>query len=258
MKKITIKQLGIILLGIWILFSGSSDLLGAGISQAQFDKANQVYESGNFTEALRLYSDIEKNGSNWKLFYNMGNCYYKLNQPVRAKIYFLKARRFEPFDASIRKNIEIVNKQLNDKIPYARPDFVSQVVLKIESVLSLNVTAVLLILFSCVFCGFVLTWIRKGKSRFRVYGVVFSFLLTLLIGSYHLYRVDKFNSRDVAVIIKENSELRSGPGESNTILFKVNPGLEVRIIDVSGVNWCQVSASSEIAGWIEVENLERI
>ena len=38
--------------------------------------------------------------------------------------------------------------------------------------------------------------------------------------------------------------------EDNTVLFKVNPGLEVRIIDRAG-EWVQATASEHIAGWIE-------
>jgi len=51
--------------------------------------------------------------------------------------------------------------------------------------------------------------------------------------------------------------LRSGPGEDNTVLFKVNPGLEVRIIDRRG-EWVQVTASERIAGWIEKKRLALI
>ncbi len=92
-----------------------------------------------------------------------------------------------------------------------------------------------------------------------IYGISFSLVLTLLLGSYHIYRVGKHNQRSVAVITVEDARLRSGPGESNTILFKVNPGFKVKVIGSSSSGqWLQVSASSDIAGWIEAENLQRI
>lgn len=248
----------------WILLCfvllGNGTVIGAAdISQDGFDKANQLYEEGKYAEALNQYLEIEKAGSHWKVFYNIGNCYYKLNQPVRAKIYYLKARRLEPFEPSIQKNIEIVNKLLKDKVPSPKPDFISRLLMRIESILSLNILSISLLLLVVIFNGFVFMLIKKGKNRFILYGVSFSLILVLLFTGYHIHRVNKYNRRNIAVIIKKDAQLRSGPGENNTVLFKVNPGLEVKIIDQGGnKKWLQVSASSEIAGWIEAESLEQI
>jgi len=243
----------------FVLLANGTPVSAADVPQDRFDKANQLYEEGKYAEALNQYLEIEKTTSHWRVFYNMGNCYYKLDQPVRAKIYYLKARRLEPFEPSIQKNIEIVNKQLKDNIPSPKPDFISRLLLRIESILSLNILSVTLLLLVVIFNGFVFMLIKKGKNRFILYGVSFSLILVLLFTGYHIHRVNKYNQRNIAVIIKEDAQLRSGPGENNTVLFKVNPGLEVKIIDQGGnKKWLQVSASSEIAGWIEAESLEQI
>jgi SH3-like domain-containing protein len=104
---------------------------------------------------------------------------------------------------------------------------------------------------------FIFLLVKKGKNRVLIYGVSFSLILSLLFFSYHAYRINKQNLRDTAVIVTAESTLRSGPGETNTILFKVNPGIKVKIIDKSR-EWVQVSASKEIAGWIEENHIERI
>ncbi len=255
--KPTIAWILILLCFIWL---GNGAIIGAAeVSQDRFDQANQLYEEGKYPEALNHYQEIEKAGSHWKVYYNMGNCYYKLNQPVRAKIYYLKARRLEPFEPSIQKNIEIVNQQLKDKVSAPQPDFISRLLMRIESILSLNILSIALLLVVVIFNGFVLLLIKRGRNRFILYGVSFSLILVLLFTGYHIHRVNKYNRRDTAVIIKEDAQLRSGPGENNTVLFKVNPGLEVKIIDQGGnKKWLQVSASAEIAGWIEAESLEQI
>lgn len=239
---------------------GGGTILGSpSFSREHFYKANQIYEEGNYAEALRQYLEIEKTGSHWKVFYNIGCCYYKLNQPVQAKIYYLKARRLEPFEPSIHKNIEIVNKLLKDQVPSPKPDFISKMLMRIESILSLNVLSVVLLFFIVIFNGFVFLLIKKGKNRIVLYGVSFSLIFVIFIFGYHIHRVNKYNRRNIAVIIKTDAQLRSGPGENNTVLFEVNPGLEVKIIDQGGnKKWFQVSASSDIAGWIEAESLEQI
>lgn len=243
----------------FVLLTNGTVLGAAEVSQDRFDKANHLYEKGKYTEALDQYLEIAKAANHWKVFYNMGNCYYKLNQPVRAKIYYLKAQRLEPFEPSIQKNIEIVNKQLKDNVPSPKPDFISRLLLRIESILSLNILSITLLVLVVIFNGFVFMLIKKGKNRFILYGVSFSLILVFLFAAYHIHRVNKYNRRNIAVVIKEDAQLRSGPGENNTVLFKVNPGLEVKIIDQGGdKKWLQVSASSEIAGWIEAESLEQI
>ncbi|MCP4220691.1 MAG: SH3 domain-containing protein [bacterium] len=231
--------------------------LWAGVSQERFSRANGLYEEGKYDEALALYHEMEKEGSNWKLFYNMGNCCYKLKDYVKAKIYYLRADKFNPFEPSIQKNIEIINRFFNDKIPEAKPDFLLKVALKVESIVGLNVVSILLLLSVAVLNLFIFFLLRKKRNRWVIYGVSFSLVITLLLTGYHVYRSGKAARKDTAVITVKNSELRSGPGANNTILFKVNPGLKVKIIDVSR-NWVHVSASSRIAGWVEEERLERI
>jgi tetratricopeptide (TPR) repeat protein len=231
----------------------------ASLSTERFEEANRLYEEEDYPAALDIYHEIEKNGAHWKLYYNIGNCYYKVNELVRAKIYYLKARRLEPFEPSIGKNIEIVNKRLNEKITPPKPDFIARLVMRIESIVSLDVLSVLLVLVILLFNVFLFLLIKKGKQRLLVYGVSFSLVFLLLLAGYHMYRVNKFNQRTVAVITAKKAHLRSGPGENNTILFKVNPGLQVKIIDSSSNGqWLQVSASPEVAGWIEAGHLERI
>jgi tetratricopeptide (TPR) repeat protein len=225
----------------------------------RFQEGNTLYEEGNYNNALSIYREIESQVPHWRLFYNIGNCYFKTQQWVQAKIYYLKARRLEPFNDSIDKNIAIVNKHLNDKVPDTKPDFVSRLMMRIESIVSLNVLSVLLILLVLVFNGFLFLLIKRGKQRLLLYGVSFSLIITLLLAGYHIYRAGKLNDRNIAVITYEEAQLRSGPGDNNTVLFKVNPGLEVKVIDHSSSSqWLQVSASSDIAGWIEADKLTRI
>lgn len=225
--------------------------------EEQFQNGNQLYEEGKYPEALAVYLELEKTMPHWMLFYNMGNCYYKLGNYVSAKIYYLRAQRLKPFDPAIEKNIGIVDMHFADKIEEEGPDFLSKVALRIESALHLNIVSIALLASVALFNFYLFMLIFKGRSRFRLYAVSFSIIIVMLICVYHIYRTDKQSRRDVAVIVDPGSRLRSGPGENNTVLFKVNPGLKVRVVEKSR-GWVQVSASSQVAGWIEEERLERI
>lgn len=254
MRKVIL--LIIVLFSISAIGTGRLSALGDGNDES-FKNANQLYEEGKFDEALNLYRTIESRLAHWKLFYNMGNCYYKTGDFVKAKIYYLRAERLKPFDSSIQKSIDIVNKRFSDKIEPENPDFVSRTVQRIETIISVNMVSVALVISIIVLNLFIFLLIRNGRTKFRVYGVSFSLVIVLLMAGYHIYRTGKQSMRNTAVVVKEDTELRSGPGENNTILFKVNPGLKVTIIEKSR-NWVQVSASSQIAGWIEASRIEPI
>jgi uncharacterized protein YgiM (DUF1202 family) len=118
----------------------------------------------------------------------------------------------------------------------------------------MNTLSVMLLLAVSLFNIFLFLLLTRGKNKKIAYALAFSLLLTLILGAYHLARVSALGRSDIAVIWEEDSQLRSGPGADNTVLFKLNPGLEVRIIDRSR-DWVQVTASERIAGWIEKKKL---
>lgn len=222
-----------------------------------FRQANQLYENGEFSKALSTYETIESGCAHWKLFYNMGNCHYKLENYIKSKIYYLKARKLKPFHPSIEKNLSIVNGIVAPELAERKVDFVGRVVLKIESFIGINLVSVFLLIMVFLLNGFILLLIIRGRRKFLLYGISFSLIITLVVFGYHQYRIKKWHTRDTAVIIQPDSQLRSGPGENNTVLFKLNPGVDVRILEQSR-NWARVAATSQIAGWIQMENLDLI
>jgi len=233
------------------------ELLAGPSIQPAFDQGNRLFEEGKYAEALKAYQQAESQGSHWNLFYNMGNCYYRMNRFVMAKIYYLRAHRLKPFHPAIRENIDIVNRQFKDKIAEEEPDFITRTAGKIESLIPLDAVSVVLVLAVLTLNGFIFLVIRRGKKKALIYGLSFTLVFCLLILSYHAFRTDRLNRRDLAVIVKDDAILRSGPGESNTVLFKVNPGLKVRIIETRR-EWLEVSASKQVAGWIKKSEVETI
>ena len=226
-------------------------------AQDLFAAANRLYENGEYDQAMEKYRQVERDLQHWKLFYNMGNCWYKAGNIVQAKIYYLRARRLKPLDTSIEKNIQLINSQLKDKPPGDPPDFIERLVLRLESVISLNLLS-LVLLVALLFLNVSIFLLLSGRRRrFIWYAALLFLCLTLATGTYHLYRVDKNSRRDLAVVITPESQLHSGPGENHTILFKVNPGLDVRIIERSQ-GWAQVMAPPQVAGWIRLDSLEII
>jgi tetratricopeptide (TPR) repeat protein len=231
-------------------------IAAAGI-QEDFTAANRLYEQGKFAAALPLYLGISRQVTDWKVLFNIGNCHYKLENFLSAKIYYLKARKWRPLDRSLSRNIAMVDRHFPAAASPTKPDFVSRTLQVLESKLSMNMLSAALLLAFLLLNISLFLLLTRGKNKKILYAAAFSLLLVLAIGAYHTGRVAALGRSDSAMIREANSLLRSGPGEDNTVLFKVDPGLEVRIIDRYR-DWVQVSASAQIAGWIEKKRLALI
>ncbi len=225
--------------------------------KSQFSDANSLYEDGEFNRALENYLKLEKSISSWKLYYNIGNSYFKLGDMLRSKIYYLKAQKLDPLNKSIKKNLEIVESALRNDIHLPEEGFLSKVLMKIESIITIDALSVLLILLLLIFMYFEFMLVKKGRNKKYVYGIIISLTLIIIFFSLHILRVNKINTNKIAVVIVNDSKLRSGPGEINTVLFDISPGVTVKIVDKNR-NWVQVTASDEIAGWIETANIQII
>lgn len=239
-----------------LIFSMISFVFPIGINSA-FASGNEYYENGEYQKALEVYLEIADRTCNWKLFYNIGNSYFKTGDIVRSKINYLKAERLKPFNKSIKQNLRIIDGLLDNKVRLSDPDFITKTLMRFESFLTINVLSILILITLFIFSYFTFKLIRAGRIKSYVYGILISFLLLLLLFIYHIHRVNSFQNDKYAVIVVPNSQLRSGPGEENTTLFEINPGVTIRIIDEHR-DWVQITASTEIAGWIEIKNIEKI
>lgn len=95
-------------------------LSGVGLSHAQqspqavFDQANEQLETGNYTEALKSYKNLEsRNTVSGPLFLNMGIAYHRLDSLGKAKYYLLKASRFDDTEKRAREALKFVESQFS-------------------------------------------------------------------------------------------------------------------------------------------------
>ncbi len=240
-----------------VLTSISMFFLSAFDPISEFEKGNSHYEKSEYNKALEQYLKISKNISNWKVYYNLGNTYFKLGDFVQSKIYYLKAKKLKPFDDSIKQNLQIVEGMLNNNIRLSDPGFLSVLLKRIESVFTINFLSILLLIVLLIFCFFIFKLVRVGRNKINIYGILLSFCFLFILFFYHVHRVNGFYDENYAVIVNSEAKLRSGPGMNNTVLFEISPGVTVHIIDTNR-DWIQVTASSETAGWINVSSVKKI
>ena len=98
-----------------ILLFFSSNIL-AQEATSLFEQASVSYEQKDYAQSLIHYIKIEDLGLySSDLYYNIGNCYYKLKQNAEAVLYYEKALKLNPADEDALFNLKLVQLQLVDK-----------------------------------------------------------------------------------------------------------------------------------------------
>ena len=65
------------------------------IEDKKLEAAKKLYLAGNYSGALKLYLDMVNTSYSYKLHYEIGRCYYKLNDFQNARNYFLNSVNLE-------------------------------------------------------------------------------------------------------------------------------------------------------------------
>ncbi len=69
----------------------------SNLEKKTLDAAKKMYRDGKYAEALKLYQGMLNASMSYKLYYEIGRCYYKLNNLLPSEEYFKKSIALENF-----------------------------------------------------------------------------------------------------------------------------------------------------------------
>ena len=86
-------------------------------AQNNFENGNKLYQQGQYEAAAEAYQSV-LNGrqESAELYFNLANCYYKLNKVAPAIYNYEKALTLRPGDAEILNNLHFAQKMTIDEI----------------------------------------------------------------------------------------------------------------------------------------------
>ena len=103
-----IKYVIIAILG----FSGTPFAKAGTLDQ----RADSAYSADNFELAAELYrQEMTEHGTSATLYYNLGNCYYRMGLTGKAIVAYERALRINPADKSAKTNLQFVNSRIFDR-----------------------------------------------------------------------------------------------------------------------------------------------
>ena len=152
------------------IFSVLSLILWAD-NKALMQQAEQQYQTGEYAAALESYQEIENSGKeSSSLYYNIGNCFYKLGESTQAILYYERALKLDPTDKSAQYNLELAKRATVDKIHEIPEFFLIRWYRSAQSVFSIDGWAYVTLGLFLVLLVFIGMFIYSPSSRYKKVG----------------------------------------------------------------------------------------
>ena len=245
-----------ILLLTWMIFLGG--ILWANESEK---KAEDSYAAGNYKDAIEIYSNILAGGNeSAMLYYNLGNCYYKLGENTKAILNYERALLLNPGDEMTRYNLKMANKAIVDKIEILPEFFLSRWYKGIRASLSADqwgyVSVALFIFFLIMLALFIYSRSISLKKTGFLGGIIvlLFFIVTIIFASQQNRRITE---REYAIIMTPSVTVKGAPDDSGTSLFLIHEGLKVRVMEEVG-EWYNIRLVDGNEGWVAKSDIEKI
>tara|TARA_B100000424_G_C22836060_1_gene446362 strand:+ start:34 stop:768 length:735 start_codon:yes stop_codon:yes gene_type:complete len=217
------------------------------VCSSAFNGAETFYQNNDFSSALEKYQHyLEENPDSFNILYNIGNCYFKLQQYGKAIVYYKRALQLNPKDTDALKNLELTRQFLTvsiDDSDHFSIDFFQRL-----DVLSLNQLYVLfMILF--VLLNTVVYFRLKGKKSEFLSNIMYSLLVLVTISGFVFYVKYMQLTQSEGVVVTKKVAVHSGPSLSLPELFFVHEGHEF-IIKKELQDWVEIELKNGFQGWI--------
>ena len=249
-----------LLVGAVLALLVSGGALRAATLEETFERGAAAYREGKFEDAARAYIAILESGvADPRVFYNLGNVYFKQGRIGPAILEYERALRLDPADQDVRDNLELARSQMRDRVP--DPELQAPVRMVKETIESMppDVLSGSFLAFWWLTCLFVAgipvvrSWMRR---RLLAYGAGGLALVAALFATALVYQMQQA-AEGVAIVMADRVDVRSGPGDENTVLFTVHEGTRMEVRNRME-HWTQVSLPNGLSGWVPAESVEKV
>ena len=245
-----------------LLSLGSSMNIQAKDLDSLWTAGVQAYTDGKFADASTAWTSIEESGQkSAKLYYNLGNAWFKQGNYPKAILNYERALRLDPSYSDARYNLEFTSNFVQDKIEPVPEFILKSVARKVCYVMGSNAWAVifLVLLAAALVMGLLfLLGSSVGKRRAGFYCGIVLLLLSAGALSFSIWQKSDSVKTDTAIVMSPVSSVKSSPSSgSSKDLFVIHEGTKVTILDEVGT-WKNISLADGRQGWIPAADLEVI
>lgn len=219
--------------------------------QQLFHAAGQAYDTGNINGAISLYNRLITDGYATKeVFFNLGNAYYRAENPGFAILNYKNALNLDPRNAEVKANLRFVQESTLAINP-------SQNILQhyLQLLLLPEWVAIAVLAYWCLaaLLGLYMlhhTWRWIYRRALVGVGIL---LVIACVGTFEGIWQRIYPE---VVIISPNQKALFAPIDGSTAHFSLPVGSVVRQEEVSG-NWIRVSTGKE-SGWVKQDDCKTV
>lgn len=251
-----------ILIFITLVLLGSSVANGQEESNSKlWQKANDSYSLGDYKEAVALYKEIEERGYvSYKLYYNMANSYYKLQEDGLAILYYSRALKLNPANEDIKTNLEIARLKTLDKIEVIPEFILASWLRRFRNTFSSDAWAMAALVLLAIAALLLLVYKRGDSITARKISFIFSMVLlffTILAVTFSFTLRNDAVAADSAIVLLPVSNVKSAPNDTGNNLFILHEGTQVEILESVG-QWSRIELQDGRQGWMLSSDFEVI
>jgi len=218
-----------------------------------FREAIESYNNKDYHNALTKFSMIENEGIiNADLYYNIGNCYFRINEVGRAILYFKKALKVRSDHKAARRNLEYAFTFTKDKQESENENVIRSFWLKAFDSISINLLAIITLLIFIIIIMLICLMIIHYRNREKTVPIflttIFIFLFTAFL-IISILKWQEFHKTDEAVLLSTSAIGYSGPSEDFTRVFTIHEGMVLTIERIEG-DWSLIKLENGLGGWI--------
>ena len=242
-------------LGLLMLMVMMVTPLQAADVEGLMAKGNDLYEAGEFEEAIQIYEKaLATDRASTSLYYNLGCAYFSEKNYGQAILNFEKARQLSPRDADVRHNLEYTKLFLKDRFDLPEPmPFVAWFQSLRGSVSVEELKLFEQIVFVLLILGIVGYRLLRDKSLGRAFLVtaILGGVLLLVLGGWLVDRALSMDKQSAVLLVAE-ANVTSAPIPGSSTLFVIHEGTSAQILDATD-GWYELRLADGKTGWIEHE-----
>lgn len=222
--------------------------------------ANISYDEAEYETAAKQYKELLiEQPSSYKLWYNLGNAYYKSGDIGYAIAAYRKAHKLNPTDEDIIFNLNFAFSKTSDKIEPAPKSFIVRQTDIIANIFTSDGWALACTLFAVLGLAAFLLYIFMRKYSLKKLGLFSSIIcwgisfLCLAMAAHRYY----YSQESYAVIVIPSTDILAEPNENGTRLLLLNEGATLQLQNREG-DWVKVELPNGTIGYVKSEKVEII
>jgi uncharacterized protein YgiM (DUF1202 family) len=221
-----------------------------GAESITLEKANQAYREGKYEEARANYLQLISAGLTApELFFNLANVWLKEGEQGRAILNFRRSLVLDPNFAAAQQDLASVLHSAGNEEENSLYHWLA------------FRTDLWLILTTCFFWATAIAGLfyaagqrsrNLGKTALLIVApvLVLSLVTTLWVGN-------GMKDPNLAVVVDQSADIRSGPAASARTIVTLGTGQELRLVAERG-EWSLCRLDNGLSGWVPTQSVERI